>query len=174
MAALRIVFDVAWFRLRRLEMANLGAAGALLITLHAAWADVLVRGLAGALLNLLVYLNNDYHDLAADLEADSMDQKKNRFLDEHLGSALFAQIAMLALENLKLNTQNLFGFHRQAAGSVHLDLGYGVQCTTYRAKRAPREALPTLVTPPNPAHIQNQPVCRNGSRSRLVALTERT
>lgn len=97
MAALRIVFDVAWFRLRRLEMANLVAVGALLITLHAAWADVLVRGLAGALLNLLVYLNNDYHDLAEDLEAESKDQKKNRFLHEHLGAALFAQVAMLAI-----------------------------------------------------------------------------
>lgn len=97
MAALRIVFDVAWFRLRRLEMANLVAAGALLISLHAPWADLLVRGLAGALLNLLVYLNNDYHDVAEDLEAASKDQEKNRFLADNMISALIAQIVLVAL-----------------------------------------------------------------------------
>jgi 4-hydroxybenzoate polyprenyltransferase len=97
MAALRIVFDVAWFRLRRLEMANLVAAGALLVTLHAPWADLLVRGFAGALLNLLVYLNNDYHDVAEDLEAESKDQEKNQFLADNMLSALLAQIVMLVL-----------------------------------------------------------------------------
>jgi 4-hydroxybenzoate polyprenyltransferase len=94
-AALRIVLDVAWFRLRRLEMANLVAAGALLVTLHAPWADLLVRGFAGALLNLLVYLNNDYHDIVEDLEAASKDQNKNRFLHENMGAAVRAQLGML-------------------------------------------------------------------------------
>jgi 4-hydroxybenzoate polyprenyltransferase len=49
------------------------------------------------LLNLLVYLNNDWYDLADDLSAAAKDQRKNAYLADHLGAALAAQIGLFAL-----------------------------------------------------------------------------
>lgn len=94
-AALRILRDVAWFRLRRLEMANLVAAGSLVVVLRLEPADAALRLVAASLLNLLAYLINDHCDVAHDL-AIGREPDKTRFLAEHRGAALFAELSLTA------------------------------------------------------------------------------
>lgn len=96
-AALRIVADVAIFRLRRLEMANLAGAGAVAIAASLPPLEIAGRLAFGALLNLLVYLNNDYLDLDADLAAPSREAAMTRFLAAHRRAAIVAQLGLCAL-----------------------------------------------------------------------------
>lgn len=95
--ALKILFDVAVFRLRRLEMANIAGALAIAAACHLSWTEIGFRGLFAFLLNLLVYLNNDWYDLDDDLAAVAKDQRKNAYLASHLGAALRAQVGLFAL-----------------------------------------------------------------------------
>jgi 4-hydroxybenzoate polyprenyltransferase len=91
-AALRILVDVAVFRLKKLEMANMFAAGAIMLALGLAVGEMAVRFGFGILLNLLAYLTNDYYDVDQDLSSPNKDHRKARFLKDHLGAALGAQI----------------------------------------------------------------------------------
>lgn len=93
-AALQILYDVVAFRMRRLEMANLAGAIAIMIVLRLPASEVAVRTLFGALLNVLVYLNNDYLDVALDGAAPDKDQDKVRFLQAHMGAARAAQYVL--------------------------------------------------------------------------------
>lgn len=95
--AIKIVLDVAVFRLRRFEMANIAGALAIAVACHLSWTEIGFRGLFAFLLNLLVYLNNDWYDLKDDLASHDKDQVKNEFLRDHLGSALAAQVGLLVL-----------------------------------------------------------------------------
>ncbi|MCC6662541.1 MAG: UbiA prenyltransferase family protein [Polyangiaceae bacterium] len=95
-SALRILFDVAVFRLRRLEMANLAGAISVMIALRLTLVEMVVRTGFALLLNLLAYLTNDYCDLDRDLQTGRA-QEKTRFLAEHRGAALGAQWALVAL-----------------------------------------------------------------------------
>lgn len=94
---LKIAADVAWYRLRRFEMANLGAAGAIAVALALPIGDLVVRLGFGALLNLLVYLNNDYLDVVEDAASPTKDADKTRYLAEHRGAALRAQLGMVVV-----------------------------------------------------------------------------
>ncbi len=96
-AAFRIIADVALFRLRRLEMANLAGAAAVAIAVGLPPVEIAGRLGFGALLNLLVYLNNDYLDLDADLISTTRDPTMTRFLGTHRGSAIAAQLGLLAI-----------------------------------------------------------------------------
>jgi 4-hydroxybenzoate polyprenyltransferase len=95
-AALRIVIEVVAFRVRRLEMANLAAAIAVMCVLRLPLGDGVLRTLFAALLNVLVYLNNDYHDVAIDVRAPDKDLGKARFLAANMGAALRAQWGLAA------------------------------------------------------------------------------
>jgi 4-hydroxybenzoate polyprenyltransferase len=95
--ALKILFDVAVFRLRRFEMANIAGALAIAVACHLSFAEIGFRGLFAFLLNLLVYLNNDWYDLDDDLSAATKDQVKNTYLAAHLGAGLVAQLGLIAL-----------------------------------------------------------------------------
>jgi 4-hydroxybenzoate polyprenyltransferase len=99
-AGLQILFDVVSFRVRRLEMANLAGAVAIMLVLRLEWKDVALRTLFGALLNALVYLNNDYLDVALDLETPDKDARKAGFLREHLRAALGMQWFLVLLLSL--------------------------------------------------------------------------
>lgn len=94
-AVLRILVDVLAYRLRKLEMANLAAAVAIMLVLRLGPAELLHRTAFALLLNLFVYLNNDYHDVRADLSAEGRDAHRTRFLAEHPRHALLAQAALL-------------------------------------------------------------------------------
>ncbi|MBK8260680.1 MAG: UbiA family prenyltransferase [Nannocystis sp.] len=96
-AALRIVRDVAVFRLRRLEMANLAGAAAVAAAVGLPGPEIAGRLGFGALLNLLVYLNNDYMDVDADLASTTRAPAMTRFLAEHRGAAALAQVGLLGL-----------------------------------------------------------------------------
>ncbi len=96
LAALRILFDVLAFRVKKLEMANLAAAVAVMLALRLSLADLALRTGYALLLNLLVYLNNDYHDVEQDLGSER-DGEKAGFLKAHLGAALGAQLGLGAL-----------------------------------------------------------------------------
>jgi 4-hydroxybenzoate polyprenyltransferase len=151
-AELKIVLDVARYRLRRLEMANLVAAVAIMLALRLGTAELLVRTGFGVLLNLFVYLNNDWHDLEDDLVASSRDREKTEYLAAHRGAAKRAQMGLLGL---------LAGFALVWGGGLGwpLVLGAGI-CAAYSAwlKRRPYldvaammawgVAMPAVAVPP--------------------------
>ena len=95
--ALRILFDVAVFRLRRFEMANIAGALAIAVACHLSWSELGFRGLFALLLNVLVYLNNDWYDIEDDRQTPDKDQHKTEFLAAHRGAGLRAQLGLLAL-----------------------------------------------------------------------------
>jgi 4-hydroxybenzoate polyprenyltransferase len=95
--ALKILVDVAIFRLRRFEMANIAGALAIAVACHLGWAEIGYRALFAFLLNLLVYLNNDWYDLDDDLASTAKDQTKNAYLAAHLGAGVAAQLGLLAV-----------------------------------------------------------------------------
>jgi 4-hydroxybenzoate polyprenyltransferase len=92
-AALRILVDVLAYRLRRLEMANLAGAVAIMLALRLPTEDVAIRTGYGLLLNLFAYLVNDYYDVDRDL-AGGRDPEKTRFLREHMSAAFGALVAL--------------------------------------------------------------------------------
>lgn len=94
-AGLRIVISVIAYRLRKLEMANMAAAGSMAVALRLPILDVAVRVLFAFLLNALVYLNNDYIDVAIDLQSSGKDNEKSRYLASNMRAALWAQLMML-------------------------------------------------------------------------------
>jgi 4-hydroxybenzoate polyprenyltransferase len=96
-AAPKIIADVVLYRLRKLEMANLAAATSIALALHLPWPDVAYRTLFAFVLNVLIYLNNDYLDVALDLHSENKDADKSRFLADHLSAARGAQWALLAV-----------------------------------------------------------------------------
>jgi 4-hydroxybenzoate polyprenyltransferase len=96
-AAFKIVSDVLIFRLRKLEMANLAAATSIAFSLGLPIGTVVWRTAFALVLNVLVYLNNDYIDVAVDLQSDNKDAEKSRFLRDNIRAALLAQLTLLAL-----------------------------------------------------------------------------
>ena len=125
-AELKILVDVAWFRLRRLEMANLVAATAIMLALRLPPAELVARILFGALLNLLVYLNNDYLDVEDDAESPTKPSLKVAFLRGHKREAVRVQLGLLGL---------LVGFAVMWGGGLltALVLGAGI-CWLYSAR----------------------------------------
>lgn len=95
LAGLKIVAGTIAYRLKKLEMANMAAAGSMAVALHLDAVDVVVRVLFAFLLNALVYLNNDYIDVAIDLQSGDKDNEKSRYLAANMKAALWAQLMML-------------------------------------------------------------------------------
>ena len=93
LTVLRIIWDVATYRLRRLEMANLAAATSLMVALRLELVDFLVRIAFAVVLNLLAYLINDILDAPADLAAGRAPDK-TRFLLDHRASARAAVVVL--------------------------------------------------------------------------------
>jgi len=94
--ALKIVVEVASFRLRRLEMANMAGALAIMLALHLPAGEVGYRLVFAFLLNVLVYLNNDFYDVADDMASEDKDRTKTEFLREHRSAAIVAQLGLVA------------------------------------------------------------------------------
>jgi len=93
--ALKIIVEVASFRLRRLEMANMAGALAIMLALHLPWFEMGVRLAFAFLLNVLVYLNNDFYDVADDLASSDKDQPKTEYLRTHRSAAIQAQLGLV-------------------------------------------------------------------------------
>lgn len=97
MAALRILVDVIVFRVKRLEMANLAGAVAIMAVLRLPLADAAIRTLFALVLNALVYLNNDYVDVDLDAQTPDKDRTKVLFLQAHKRQALYLQWALFGV-----------------------------------------------------------------------------
>ncbi len=97
LAALKILADVAIYRIRKREMANLAAAFTIMAAVGLTWDEMGMRLGFGILLNLLAYLTNDYFDVDADLASPGKDQAKARFLKGHMRAALFLQAFLAVL-----------------------------------------------------------------------------
>lgn len=95
LAALKIVAGTVAYRLKKLEMANMAAAGSMAVALRLGVVDIIVRVVFAFLLNALVYLNNDYIDVAIDLQSTGKDNEKSRYLAANMKAALWAQLMML-------------------------------------------------------------------------------
>ena len=93
-AGLRIVVEAVVYRVRKLEMANLAAAGAIALALRLDFLDITYRVAFAFALNILVYLNNDYIDVHLDLRSTDKDSAKTRFLAANMRAALGAQIVL--------------------------------------------------------------------------------
>jgi 4-hydroxybenzoate polyprenyltransferase len=91
------VAGVVAYRIRKLEMANLAAAGSIAVALRLSIPDIIVRTLFCFVLNALVYLNNDYIDIQIDLESADKDAGKARFLAQNRKAALWAQWILVAI-----------------------------------------------------------------------------
>jgi 4-hydroxybenzoate polyprenyltransferase len=96
-AALKILADVAIFRLKKLEMANMFAALTIMLAISLPLYDIIVRFGYGVLLNLLAYLTNDYYDVDQDLASPNKDHKKALFLKANMRAAMVAQIVLAAI-----------------------------------------------------------------------------
>jgi lycopene elongase/hydratase (dihydrobisanhydrobacterioruberin-forming) len=139
LSGLKIVIGVVAYRLRKLEMANLAAAVAIAIALGLGPIDVLYRTIFAFVLNVLVYLNNDYLDVGMDLNSTGKDTEKTRYLAEHLRAALVAQITLsVALV--------AFALAYDPGLLVALALGGGI-CILYSAywKRTPFMDIPAMM-----------------------------
>jgi 4-hydroxybenzoate polyprenyltransferase len=97
LAAFKIVRDVLVERLRKREMANLAGAVSIMIVLGLSGDELVVRLVFATLLNILVYLNNDFCDVEYDLYAPGKDWGKARFLRAHMGAAALAQVTLVIL-----------------------------------------------------------------------------
>jgi 4-hydroxybenzoate polyprenyltransferase len=126
-----------------------------MLALRLGTGEVVVRSAFGVLLNLLVYLNNDWFDLEDDLAASTRDREKTEFLARHRGAAVQAQLGLLGV---------LAGFALVWGGGLWwpLVLGAGI-CGAYSAwlKRRPfvdvaammawGVAMPAVAVPPGNA-----------------------
>lgn len=110
LAGFRIVKDTVAYRLRKLEMANMAAAISIAFALRGgnglgdtfssvlhSIPDIALRIGFAFLLNVVVYLNNDYIDIDIDLKSADKDAAKARFLADHMSAALWAQWAIVGV-----------------------------------------------------------------------------
>jgi 4-hydroxybenzoate polyprenyltransferase len=86
-AALRIIWDALLSRVRRREANNALTTITLMVAFHLPWIDVAYRAVYAVVLNIYIYLMNDYFDVELDLASPQKDQTKARFLAEHKGAA---------------------------------------------------------------------------------------
>jgi 4-hydroxybenzoate polyprenyltransferase len=96
-AALRIVWEATLYRIKRREANNLLTSASLMLALGFSGIDSLYRGFFAAVLNVFIYLLNDYYDIELDLASPQKDQRKARYMAEHRGAARGALLAIAAL-----------------------------------------------------------------------------
>ncbi|MBW2704618.1 MAG: UbiA prenyltransferase family protein [Deltaproteobacteria bacterium] len=78
-------------------MANLVAAGSIMVALQLPLHDIGTRLLFGFLLNLLVYLNNDFCDVDQDITSAKKGIERALYLKQHIKAAVGAQISILVV-----------------------------------------------------------------------------
>ena len=93
-AALRVVSDVAVYRIRKREMGNLVTSMTLAVALALPIEDLAHRLGFGLVLNLFVYLLNDCIDVKLDLAAEGRDAERTRFLQRHIAAGWVMVVAL--------------------------------------------------------------------------------
>lgn len=92
--ALHIIWQSTLYRLRRREANNLIASVMLMVAFDLGLVDLLHRTLFALVLNIYVYLMNDYCDIDRDLGSSQKDHDKARFMGEHRAEALAAVLGL--------------------------------------------------------------------------------
>ena len=93
-APLRIIAETLWYRARRREGNNFLTTLSLMAALKLTWPDFLYRGGFALLLNIYVYLINDYCDVEIDIASADKDRGKTVFLKENRKAAKTALFFM--------------------------------------------------------------------------------
>lgn len=93
-AALKILWQSFAYRVRMREANNLAVSVSMMLAFALPWLDVLYRTGYALVLNVYVYLINDYCDIDVDLVSAKKDQAKVRFMAEHKGAALGALLGL--------------------------------------------------------------------------------
>lgn len=96
-AALKIVWQSFAYRVRMREANNLAVTVSMMVAFALPWRDVLYRTGYALLLNVYVYLINDYCDIRVDLASEKKDHAKVRYMADHRGAALGALLGLGAL-----------------------------------------------------------------------------
>jgi len=96
-AALTILWQSFAYRIRMREANNLAVTVSMMVAFALPWGDVLYRTAYALLLNIYVYLINDYCDIQVDLASDKKDQVKTRYMAQHRHAALGALLGLGAL-----------------------------------------------------------------------------
>ena len=103
--ALRIAFDSFAYRIRKREANNLAVTASMLVAFGIPLADAALRALIALLLNMYIYLINDYCDIWVDLASPQKDGSLVSFRSAHRQATVLA----LGLEALAL--VGLAGLH---------------------------------------------------------------
>ena len=93
-AALRILWQSFAYRVRMREANNLAVTISMMVAFALPWLDLTFRTIFALLLNVYVYLINDYCDIKLDLASERRDRAKVLFMAEHRGSARGALIGL--------------------------------------------------------------------------------
>ena len=88
--ALKIAFESFLYRVGKHEANNLLATISMLLVFKVAGVDLHCGSSCAILLNLLIYLSNDYCDMDVDLCDSKKNQPKTRFMAEHQRAAQLA------------------------------------------------------------------------------------
>lgn len=94
LAALRILVQSFGYRLRMREANNLAVSASMMVAFAMPWSDVAYRGLYALVLNVYVYLMNDYFDIDVDLASPGKNQRKTQYMADHRGAALGALVGL--------------------------------------------------------------------------------
>lgn len=95
--SLKIAYESFRYRVEKHEANNLLATLSMLLAFKVEGLDLILRVAFAILLNLLIYLLNDYCDLDVDLCDSQRDQPKTRFMAEHRRASQLAVLGELVL-----------------------------------------------------------------------------
>src|SRR3989339_599996 len=87
---LKIIWNSFCYRLVNREANNLITSLSVMIALHLDIKDIIYRFCYALILNVYVYLINDFFDVACDLASPERASSKTRYLADHRRSAQFA------------------------------------------------------------------------------------
>jgi 4-hydroxybenzoate polyprenyltransferase len=96
-AALKIIWQSFGYRVRKREANNLAVTATMMLAFHMPFADIAYRVVYALVLNIYVYLVNDFWDISVDLGSRGKDQEKTRFMAANRGAAVGAVLGLAAL-----------------------------------------------------------------------------
>ena len=96
-AALKIIWQSFGYRVRKREANNLAVTATMMLAFHMPFSDIVYRVAYALLLNIYVYLVNDFWDITVDLGSKGKDQDKTRYMAENRGAAVGAVLGLALL-----------------------------------------------------------------------------
>jgi 4-hydroxybenzoate polyprenyltransferase len=93
-AALKIIWQSFGYRVRKREANNLAVTGSMMLAFHMAWPDIVYRCVYALVLNVYVYLVNDFWDIDLDLGSERRSDDRVRFRAENRGATVGAILGL--------------------------------------------------------------------------------